>query len=322
MSRTPRRRRSRASCKERRAPRRDHARRRARARACTASPVLVEHGAGAGLVDHRRRLPRRRARRSWPTPTTCGRAPSSCCKVKEPQPEEFALPAARPRAVHLPPPRRVPRGRRRAARARRHRRRLRDGAARVGRAAAARADERGRGPHGAAGRRALPRARATAGAACCSAARPACGRRGSSCSAPATSGGTRRGSPQGMEAEVLLLDKNLDRLRWVDQIHKGRIMTLASNRRRGRARGRRGRPRDRRGARARRARAGRRHRRRWCASMRPGSVIVDVRRSTRAAASRTSTRRRTPTRSTSVTACCTTRSATSPARCRTRRPTR
>jgi alanine dehydrogenase len=35
---------------------------------------------------------------------------------------------------------------------------------------------------------------------------------------------------QGMEAEVVLLDKNLDRLRWVDQIHQGRIMTLASNR--------------------------------------------------------------------------------------------
>ena len=35
---------------------------------------------------------------------------------------------------------------------------------------------------------------------------------------------------EGMEAEVLLLDRNLDRLRWVDQIHKGRIMTLASNR--------------------------------------------------------------------------------------------
>ncbi|MFI5179590.1 MAG: alanine dehydrogenase, partial [Vicinamibacterales bacterium] len=29
---------------------------------------------------------------------------------------------------------------------------------------------------------------------------------------------------------VLLLDKNIDRLRWVDQIHKGRIQTLASNR--------------------------------------------------------------------------------------------
>jgi alanine dehydrogenase len=34
----------------------------------------------------------------------------------------------------------------------------------------------------------------------------------------------------GMEAEVLLLDKDVDRLRWVDQIHKGRIMTISSNR--------------------------------------------------------------------------------------------
>lgn len=34
----------------------------------------------------------------------------------------------------------------------------------------------------------------------------------------------------GMEAEVVLLDKNLDRLRWVDQIHRGRISTVASNR--------------------------------------------------------------------------------------------
>jgi alanine dehydrogenase len=35
---------------------------------------------------------------------------------------------------------------------------------------------------------------------------------------------------QGMEAEVLLLDRDIDRLRWVDQSHRGRIMTLASNR--------------------------------------------------------------------------------------------
>lgn len=35
---------------------------------------------------------------------------------------------------------------------------------------------------------------------------------------------------QGMEAEVFLIDRNLDRLRVVDQIHRGRIMTLASNR--------------------------------------------------------------------------------------------
>jgi alanine dehydrogenase len=34
----------------------------------------------------------------------------------------------------------------------------------------------------------------------------------------------------GMEAEVVLVDKNLDRLRWVDQIHRGRITTVASNR--------------------------------------------------------------------------------------------
>ena len=34
----------------------------------------------------------------------------------------------------------------------------------------------------------------------------------------------------GMEAEVVLFDKNLDRLRWVDQIKRGRMTTLASNR--------------------------------------------------------------------------------------------
>jgi alanine dehydrogenase len=35
---------------------------------------------------------------------------------------------------------------------------------------------------------------------------------------------------QGMQAEVILLDKDLDRLRFVDQIHQGRIVTQASNR--------------------------------------------------------------------------------------------
>jgi alanine dehydrogenase len=34
----------------------------------------------------------------------------------------------------------------------------------------------------------------------------------------------------GMEAEVVIVDKNLDRLRFIDQIHRGRILTLASNR--------------------------------------------------------------------------------------------
>jgi alanine dehydrogenase len=34
----------------------------------------------------------------------------------------------------------------------------------------------------------------------------------------------------GMEAEVLVVDKNLDRLRYIDQIHRGRIVTLMSDR--------------------------------------------------------------------------------------------
>ncbi len=34
----------------------------------------------------------------------------------------------------------------------------------------------------------------------------------------------------GMGAEVLLLDRDLERLRWVDQFHQGRVLTLASNR--------------------------------------------------------------------------------------------
>ncbi|CAN5188220.1 alanine dehydrogenase [soil metagenome] len=35
---------------------------------------------------------------------------------------------------------------------------------------------------------------------------------------------------QGMEAEVVVLDNNINKLRDIDQIHKGRILTIASNR--------------------------------------------------------------------------------------------
>src|SRR4029453_3857076 len=35
---------------------------------------------------------------------------------------------------------------------------------------------------------------------------------------------------QGMEAEVIMLDTNIDKLRYVDSIHKGRILTLMSTR--------------------------------------------------------------------------------------------
>lgn len=34
---------------------------------------------------------------------------------------------------------------------------------------------------------------------------------------------------QGMEAEVMVLDRSIDRLRYIDSIHKGRILTLMSN---------------------------------------------------------------------------------------------
>jgi len=34
---------------------------------------------------------------------------------------------------------------------------------------------------------------------------------------------------QGMEAEVLVLDRSIDRLRYIDSIHKGRILTVMSN---------------------------------------------------------------------------------------------
>src|SRR5690606_16382836 len=43
-------------------------------------------------------------------------------------------------------------------------------------------------------------------------------------------GGNAAWLAAGIEAEVHLLDKDLDRLRFVDQIHRGRITTLASNR--------------------------------------------------------------------------------------------
>ena len=53
---------------------------------------------------------------------------------------------------------------------------------------------------------------------------------------------------QGMEAEVVVLDKNINKLREIDRIHQGRILTLASNRLVGRRGRDLGRPRDRRGS--------------------------------------------------------------------------
>jgi len=79
----------------------------------------------------------------------------------------------------------------------------------------------------------------------------------------------------GMEAEVVVLDKSLDKLRYIDQIHKGRIMTLMSDRLTLEQRVREtdvvigtvlipG------------ARAPKLVTRKMVASMRPGSVIIDI----------------------------------------------
>ena len=95
--------------------------------------------------------------------------------------------------------------------------------------AAARADERGRRPHGGAGRRPLPRgAPGRPRRAARRRARRAAGR--VVVIGAGNVGWNSAWIAAGMEAEVNLLDKNLDRLRFVDQIHKGRITTLASNR--------------------------------------------------------------------------------------------
>jgi alanine dehydrogenase len=115
----------------------------------------------------------------------------------------------------------------------------------------------------------------------------------------------------GNEAEVRLLDRDLDRLRFVDQIHKGRITTLASNR--GEIERvveeadlviapRRSSPRS------------------WCGPCVRGRSSSTW-RSTRGAASRPYARPPTPTPSTSTTTSSTTASATYPAPYRARRPT-
>ena len=101
---------------------------------------------------------------------------------------------------------------------------------RVGRAAAARPHERGGRAPGPAGRRPLPRARQRRAGACCSAGRRACGPARVVVIGAGTVGTNAAWIAQGMEAEVILIDRDLDRLRVVDQIHRGRIMTLASSR--------------------------------------------------------------------------------------------
>ena len=107
--------------------------------------------------------------------------------------------------------------------------------------------------------------RRTAGAACCSRGVPGvrAGERGDP---------RRRqrraqrasGWPSGWAADVSILDVNLDRLRYVDDIYRGHVVTLVSNRVNIDEQVAARRPRGRRRARRRRPRADAGPARRWC----------------------------------------------------------
>ena len=144
-----------------------------RARARAARP----RGHGRDRRRRRQLLPGRRttrpSARASSRSTRRGRRPSMLLKVKEPIAAGVPPAARRPRPLHLPPPRRRRAAHPRADRERHDRHRLRDGRDRRPRAAAARADERGRRAPLRAGRRAFPGEAASAAAASCSAASPA-----------------------------------------------------------------------------------------------------------------------------------------------------
>ena len=150
-------------------------------------------------------------------------------KVKEPQSEEYE----RFRSdhllftyLHLAADERLTRF---LAERRRAGRRLRDGAAAGRPAAAARADVGDRRPDGAAGGREVPRAAAGR-------ARRADGRRqrGAARDVVVLGGGMAGWNAAeiaaGMQAEVIVVDKNVDRLREIDRIWRGRIQTVMSSR--------------------------------------------------------------------------------------------
>ena len=69
----------------------------------------------------------------------------------------------------------------------------------------------------------------TAAAACCSAACPACTPPRSSSSAPGCPGMNAAAIALGMQAEVVVLDRDIDKLRAADRIYQGHLQTVASN---------------------------------------------------------------------------------------------
>ena len=225
-----------------------------RARARRARPRGARRDAAPAWARASPTTPTSRRARSSPAPTTSGRAAEMVVKVKEPLAAEYPRIRPGPDAVHLPAPGAGAGADAGAARLGRDRHRLRDGRDRRPPPAAARADERGRRPAGAADRRALPREAARRPRRAARRRRRACRRRGSSCSAAASSAGTRRGSPSAWRptcgCSTARSTACASSTRCSTAARRSRCRTAA-----GRGGRRERRPRDRRGARARRARA-------------------------------------------------------------------
>ena len=182
-------------------------------------------------------------------------------------------------------------------------------------APAARADVRGGRPARTAGRRVPPDARQTAAAASSWAACPAIYAAKVVVLGAGVSGQNAAAIALGMQAEVLLLDLNIARLRQMDAIYQGHVPDRRVQRLRGGARRARRRHGHRCGPRARRQGA-EAHQQRARLADEAGLACSSTSRSTRAAASRTRGPPRTPTRPTRCTTRCSTASPTCRARCR------
>ncbi len=170
--------------------------------------------AGAQILDTRRRL--------------CGRGRGPSLKVKEPVAEEYHRPARGADPLHLPAPGRGPPTSPASCSTRGHRDRLRDGAAALGRAAAALPDVRGRRLPRPPGRR-LPADEGPGWP------RRPHGRVGGVANAKVViigagvSGQNAANIALGMGADVTLLDTDLDKLRMSFWRYDNRVHGLASS---------------------------------------------------------------------------------------------
>ena len=190
--------------------------------------VLVEKGAGEGSGHHGRATTSPPAAPSSPTAADAWGA-EMVVKVKEPLPAEYGF--FRENLIlytylHLAP---EPELTKQLAREEGHRRRLRDDRERRRHAPAPSPDERGRGPHGRAGRRERASRRSTAARACSSAACPARVAVASSSSAAASSAATRRPSPSAWARRSPCSTCAPRRWRYLEDVFGGAVETLYSN---------------------------------------------------------------------------------------------